>query len=107
MNNVLFIEDSEAHRTLIECYLEARNDCIYHTTEEVDESLIEAADIIFIDYHLGNLIGTNIAKDIQRRYPEKHIYIYTSRNGIRSDFPVIPKGDFRGFMSVLDEYINT
>jgi len=106
MDKILFIEDSEAQRILIECYLEARNDCIYYTTEEVDESLVEAANIIFIDYYLGNTIGTTIARDIHNRYPEKHIYIYTSGEGIESEFPIISKDDFKGFMDTIDDHIN-
>jgi len=106
MDKVLFIEDSKAQRTLIECYLEARNDCIYYTTEGVEESLIEAADIIFIDYHLDDLIGLDVARDIHKRYPSKHLYMYTGRDGLNCEFPVISKEDFKGFMDVLDGHIN-
>lgn len=105
MNNILFIDDSEATRTLIASYLETIDDCKCYTVEKENKDLIEKCDLILIDYDLKYCRGTELADKIKMKYPDKSIYIYTGYDSVNTNYPVISKGNFSKFMDVINKWI--
>jgi len=89
------IDDNESHRAIMSAMFSCIDTYPSHTID------LSSYDIIFIDYMLGEINGLFVAREIQRKRPEKKIYILTGYD-LSCEFDVIHKNDIASIRKALE-----